>query len=322
MLLLVGVDIGGTKIGVCLGESDSLMEAPRILARETFPTDRVGGWKPNLERVVETVRRLGGNSIPDGAGVACGGPLDSRSGRILSPPNLPGWDDVPASAFLSEHLDCPVALRNDADACVLAEWRWGAARGASDAVFLTFGTGMGAGILLGGRLHPGSSGSAGEIGHIRLAEYGPVGYGKAGSFEGFCSGGGIAQLAAIRAREQLQSGNTVSWCPDESALGKADARVIAEAARAGDATARNVFQEVGTWLGRGIAILVDVLNPEVVILGSLYLRAQELLDPAMRDALGRECLPGSLGACRIVPAGLGEDLGLHSSLAAAMEAVR
>ena len=128
-------------------------------------------------------------------GISCGGPLNSKTGRVLSPPNLFGWDDIPIVEMMEARYGIPTALQNDANACALAEWRFGAARGFENVIFCTFGTGMGAGLILNGRLYEGTTGMAGEIGHLRLSEHGPVGFGKEGSFEGFCSGGGIAQFA-------------------------------------------------------------------------------------------------------------------------------
>src|SRR5690606_15592063 len=137
-------------------------------------------------------------------GISCGGPLDSRRGVILSPPNLPGWDRIPVVEVFQQAFKVPVALQNDANAGALAEWLWGAGRGSHNMIFLTFGTGMGAGLILNGQLYSGTNDLAGEVGHIRLAPDGPVGYGKAGSFEGFCSGGGIKQLATDRAKMALK----------------------------------------------------------------------------------------------------------------------
>lgn len=137
-----------------------------------------------------------------------------------------------AAKILSERTGLPAWLCNDANAGALAEWQYGAGRGCRDLVFLTFGTGLGAGLILGGRLYEGASGMAGELGHIRLETHGPVGYGKAGSFEGFCSGGGIAQLARAFALEELQAGRSPALCPDMAALAALDARRVGEAAAA------------------------------------------------------------------------------------------
>ncbi|GAB3932006.1 hypothetical protein GCM10028827_29820 [Mucilaginibacter myungsuensis] len=194
--MLLGFDIGGTKCAVLLGQltDDNIM----ITHKEAMPTDKpVYDMIEHLFATAESM--LAQNGIDKGAltgiGISCGGPLSSRRGLILSPPNLLGWDNVPIVKMARERFGRPVLLQNDANACAVAEWKYGAGRGYDNLMFLTFGTGMGAGLILNGQLYSGISDLAGEVGHIRLADMGPVGFGKAGSFEGFCSGGGIAQLA-------------------------------------------------------------------------------------------------------------------------------
>lgn len=160
-----------------------------------------------------------------GIGISCGGPLDSRRGVILSPPNLPGWDEVPVKAYFERETGAPAMLRNDADACAVAEWRYGAGRGCRNMVFLTFGTGFGAGLILNGALYSGSCDMAGEIGHIRAPgdpAYRPVGYGKSGSFEGYCSGGGIAELGRAIALEAHPAGPAGLLLPHAAGAGGAD----------------------------------------------------------------------------------------------------
>ena len=169
-------------------------------------------------------------------------------------------------------------------------------------IFLTFGTGMGAGLILNGELYQGANNMAGECGHIRLAADGPEGYGKKGSFEGFCSGGGLRQLA-----EAAFPGRNM------------DAKMLAQAAMRGDETALRVWKKCGTHLGEALAVLVDILNPERIVLGSIFARSGQLLVPAMREALEREALPRSLSVCRIVPAALGDAIGDYACLAVAPE---
>jgi glucokinase len=231
-----------------------------------------------------------------GLGISCGGPLNSRSGVIQSPPNLPGWDDVPIVHWCEDALGVPARLENDANACALAEWRWGAGRGCRHLVFLTFGTGMGAGLILNGRLYDGACGLAGEVGHIRLADDGPVGFGKAGSFEGFCSGGGIARAAGM------------------------DSAIDAFAAdAAGDPHARAAIDAAARRLGQGLALLVDTFNPERVVIGSIFARQRDRLWPIAEDVLRAEALPAALACCRVVPAALGEDIGDYAALAVVKE---
>ena len=204
---LIGIDIGGTKCRVSLGRADgsSLSLAASRPARRTAdyaPAQMLKALLSDMNELMEQARREEKTAI----GISCGGPLDSGAGIILSPPNLPGWDKIPIVDFFEKHTELPAFLCNDANAGALAEWRFGAGRGCNNVVFMTFGTGLGAGLILDGRLYAGACGMAGEIGHIRLAPFGPTGYGKMGSFEGFCSGGGIARLARSMVEEQLQMG--------------------------------------------------------------------------------------------------------------------
>ena len=199
----------------------------------------------------------------------------------------------------------------------MAEWLFGAGKGCRNLVFLTFGTGLGAGIILNGRLYCGTNDMAGEVGHIRLSENGPVGFGKAGSFEGFCSGAGIAQLAQTKARERFQQSLPVSFCPSMADLEKITALDVAEAAARGDALAHEVFAVCGRYLGQGLSVLIDILNPEIIILGSIFVRARDLLWPSAEAVLEREALTRSRRVCRVLPASLGEQIGDYASLVVA-----
>jgi len=320
---LVGIDIGGTKTAVILGRLES--RQPRIVDRQAFPTEHGRGHGPVVDRICSTARvLLAAHALAPtdllGIGVSCGGPLDGRKGLVLSPPNLPDWHEVPIVDLLSRELGAQTRLRNDANACAVAEWRFGAGRGCRSMVFLTFGTGMGAGLILDGRLYEGPTDLAGEVGHIRLAEDGPEGFGKRGSFEGFCSGGGIARLARAEAERRLEAGEPAAFCPRRECLEGVTAQAVAEAAGGGDPTARRLLAESGRWLGRGLAVLVDVLNPERIVIGSIYGRCREFLEPSMRAELEREAIGLSVAACTVVPAGLGEQIGDYASLTVAMSA--
>lgn len=318
---LVGLDIGGTKTAILLGRlSPTEGEPPQVVRRLAFATNP-SDPSPTLARICEEIAALldgCGGQRPLGIGVSCGGPLDSRRGVVLSPPNLWGWKETPVKALLEERFGLPVWLQNDANACAVAEWKYGAGQGCRSMAFLTFGTGLGAGLILDGRLYSGASDMAGELGHIRLADTGPVGYGKAGSFEGFCSGGGLAQLGRIRALEQLQQGKTPGFCPAADQLDRITAKSLAQAAEQGDELALEVYRECGRWLGKGLSVLVDLLNPERIVIGSIFSRSEELLRQSMEEVLKRECLPRALTAVRIVPAQLGETVGDLASLSVAV----
>ncbi|ULL16904.1 ROK family protein [Paenibacillus sp. H1-7] len=319
MSWLAGIDIGGTKCAVCLGEIEG--SGIRISARRSFPTDN-GNTTPYsvIRRLIATLDELlleQGSPRLLAIGISCGGPLDSRQGLILSPPNLPGWNGVDMVRPLREHYGIAVGLQNDANACALAEWKWGAGRGSHNMVFLTFGTGMGAGLILNGALYSGTNDMAGEIGHMRLEASGPDGYGKAGSFEGYCSGGGIAKLARSMALEELRKGESPLFCPKAGMLDAITAKKVGEAAAQGDPLALKVWGIVGKQLGRGLAVLVDLLNPELIVIGSIYGRQQPLLEPLVMQELQREALPYSMSVCRIVPAQLSEQIGDYASLSVA-----
>ena len=311
-LHFIGVDIGGTKCAVTLGNAQG-----EVLKKIYFETTTVG---ETLERIRTSVGEVFTEAEQNVAaiGISCGGPLDSKTGVIMSPPNLPGWDDIHIVDMLKEEFHVPVFLQNDADACALAEWKFGAGKGTENMIFCTFGTGLGAGLILGGRLYTGCCDMAGEVGHIRLSEYGPVGYGKAGSFEGFCSGGGIAQIGMTVARELLQQGKKPSFCESLNDLDNITAKRVAECAKAGNEDAREVYRICGRMLGKGLSILVDVLNPERIVLGSVFARSHELLTEEMYAVLKRECLERALEHCEIVPAGLGESLGDVAALSVAV----
>ena len=215
--------------------------------------------------------------------------------------------------MVQERFDVPTFLKNDADACALAEWKFGAGKGCSNMLFLTFGTGLGAGLILGGKLYSGACDMAGEVGHIRLSDFGPVGYGKAGSFEGFCSGGGLKQQGESAALEGAQSGSSAAFASDEIT-----AKSIADAAKAGDPTAIQVYQNCARKLGEGLSILIDILNPERIILGSIFARCEDLLRPEMEKVIKREALPHSAAVCKILPASLGESVGDVAAICVAL----
>ncbi len=461
---LLGWDIGGTKCAAVVGEARA-GGPPKIVARQQFATSETKLPSPTVEHLAEISRRLLEGREASRLGIACGGPLNSREGLVLSPPNMPGWDEVPLVRMASQATGFRASLMNDANAGALAEHAWGIFAGVDTLVFLTFGTGMGAGLIVGGRLHEGRDDLAGEVGHWRLADSGPVGFMKEGSFEGFCGGSGIARLAALRGlgpagesrsfedadfvralaevarsgdaaslavfrgmasrlgdadvvrevaeaarsgdaaslavfrevgsrlgdadvvralaeaarsgdaaslavfrevgsrlgdadvvralaeaarsgdaaslavfrevasrlgdadvvralAEAARSGNAASLAVFRevgSRLGDADVvRALAEAARSGDAASLEVFREVGSRLGQALALLIDLLNPEAIVLGSLFHRCRDLVEAPMREVLSRECLPASLRRCEIIESSFGESWGDVACLAASL----
>ncbi|HZG57132.1 ROK family protein [Paenibacillus sp.] len=320
MTLLAGIDIGGTKCAVVLGRAAN--GKVELLGKRMYPTPPPAEAVASFISQLDDLLRELGAAAPDAIGISCGSPLDSKRGLILSPPNLPDWDRLDVVGPLRERYGVPVGLQNDANACALAEWQWGAGQGTEHMVFLTFGTGMGAGLILNGRLYAGKNDMAGEVGHVRLEDDGPMGYGKAGSFEGFCSGGGIANLARSMALERLRAGGEPpSFCANEAELDGVTAKTVGLAAQAGDALALEVYGIVGAKLGKGLAMLVDILNPERIVIGSIYGRQQAILEPIVLEVLRKEALPITADNCEIVPAALGESVGDLASLSVAMNEI-
>jgi len=314
--IYLGLDIGGTKCSVVIGD-DSFSIKKKIF----FETRTERGYIEILEDFKKHMRSLL-SEFPEynlkRIGISCGGPLDSKTGMIYSPPNLPGWDNVPITKIFSEEFGVDTAVQNDANACALAEWLMGAGRGTSNMVFLTFGTGMGGGLILNGRLYSGTNDLGGEVGHIRLANDGPVGFGKAGSFEGYCSGGGIAQLAKSVVMEKLKNSQTVGFCPTIDRVDDIDTKLVAGAAVSGDPVAYQIIATAAGYLGQGLAILIDILNPECIVIGSIYARNEMLFKKLIEPVLRKEAIPAALDVCRIVPAQLGDSIGDYAALCVAI----
>ena len=312
---MIGFDIGGTKCAVSIGEeTDGIMY---IKDKRVVPTNHNISAYEMIDIMCDLAQEMTDDF--EYIGISCGGPLDNKRGVIISPPNLPTFRNVEITRYLKEKYGGFVRLENDADACAFAEWKYGAGRGSQNMIFLTFGTGMGAGLILNGKLYTGANGNAGEVGHIRLRDTGPIGFGKHGSFEGFASGGGIAQMGKLAAKEQLEIGNTPSYCKNLDELEGITAKSIAEAALGGDKTAISVYRKCGEMLGLGLSILIDILNPEKIVIGSIYTRSSELLKDAMMEVLKKEALAPSLAAVEILPATLGESLGDYAALSLAAD---
>ena len=312
---LWGLDIGGTKIGMVVGD-----DTGRVCAAGRMSMDHQASPQTLLDQALGRLRSLAvgaGLETPVAVGIAAPGPQDPVRGRILEAPNLPRWHGFDLRDFMADRTGGPVGLMNDANASVLAEWYWGAARGADTAVFLTMSTGMGAGLITGGRLFEGPLGLAGEIGHVRLAEDGPVGFGKRGSVEGYLSGPGMLQVARAEILAFRQRGETCALVEQEDEL---TPERICQLARDHDPGALNVLDRAGEALGRLCAILVDILNPDTIVLGTIGTAHADLFIPRARRVIVREALPDAGAHVKLVPSGL-SDRGNQTALAVARRAL-
>ena len=296
---VLGLDIGGTKTAAVAGTRNA-----QIIDRMLFTSKPERGFDAMWQDIVAISRAMiEKHGQPAAIGVSIGGPLDFNTGTIYSPPNLPGWDAIPLKRLLEETFGIPAYVEHDAKAGALAEWQFGAARGYQDVVFLTFGTGLGAGLILDGRLYRGANDNAGCVGHWRIAADGPHIWGKSGSWEGYSSGTGLAAL-------------TQFLYPGAFPVGTTAVEIIAQA-RAGEARAQAVIEMSARALGQGIALIIDLLNPQMIVLGSLAVRAGDLFLPIVNEVVGQETVPENGSACRIVPAALGDQIGDVAAICAA-----
>lgn len=316
MKYLAGIDIGGTKCAVTIGrENDGNIT---ILDKQKFPTPK--DPQKAISELIDTLCKMlerNRETVLSAVGISCGSPLDSKTGLVLAPPNLPNWDHIDVVTPFREAFGVPAAVQNDANACALAEWLWGAGKGCDNMIFLTFGTGMGAGLILNGRLYTGTNDMAGEVGHVRLSDDGPDGYGKKGSFEGFCSGGGIARYGQKKISEYLASGGRTAILDKGRCIEEVTAQDIGMAAQAGDELALLIMEHTGKMLGKGLSMLIDILNPQKIVIGSIFLRQEKLLRGPMEEVIEKEALSYTKDVCQIVPAGLGELLGDYAALSVA-----
>jgi glucokinase len=306
---ILGLDIGGTKTALVLGTLNA-----EVVTRDVVSTPAGADFETAMQVICAAVDGFlaqlagAGFQAPQAISVAVGGPLNIEAGVLHSPPHLAAWGQAPLKQYLARRFNLPVFVEHDGNAGALAEYYFGAGRGARNLIFLTMGTGLGAGLILNGAIYHGSSDSAGEVGHVRLSEEGPTEYGKVGSWEAFACGAGISKLAHLRK-------------PQEFAATVTTAEII-QRVLAGDPPALEIIHEVGEWMGKGLAILVDVLNPEVIVIGTLAVLLGDLVLAPAREVLAQEALPISNRACRILPAQLGAALMDVGCLMAAFDAYR
>ncbi len=304
---ILGLDIGGTKTALVLGTLSA-----EVIRRIEFLTPAKESFEPAMQKVCTAIDEFllevmsSGYQTPQAISISVGGPLNISEGILHTPPHLAAWGDAPLKKLLHERYHLPIFVEHDGNAGALAEFYFGAGRGATNVIFLTMGTGLGAGIILNGAIYHGSTDSAGEVGHLRLADEGPTEYGKVGSWEAFACGVGIPKLANLRN-------------PKEFPVGTPTAEIVIKAL-AGYPPAVELIHEVGTWMGKGLAILVDILNPDLIIVGTLGVLLGDLVLAPAREVLEKEALPISNRACKILPAQLGSALMDVGCLMAAFDA--
>ena len=304
---VIGIDIGGTKLAAVVADKDG-----NILQKVRKPTESERGPQYAVELILSMVNEvldlagLRSEGI-SGIGVSCGGPLDTKTGIIYSPPNLPGWDALPLKEMIESEFHIPTTIENDANASALAEARFGGGRGYDYVLYMTMSTGIGGGIVANGEIYHGANDSAGEVGHQILLPDGPLcGCGQYGCLEALCSGPAIARRAQEAITDQ----------PHTQILAHADGQIdavrsehVLQAARDGDALAIALVEETAYYMGWGIANLVNILNPQIVLLGTIAVAAGDLLLDPIRRTVTEMAMQRPLETVKIMPAELGDSIG-------------
>jgi glucokinase len=307
--LVLGLDIGGTKLAAGVVDATG-----RTHSFAVVPSLPEGGARQTVDRLFALGDRAVALADVDRAhvaavGIGCGGPLDPDRGVLLAPLHLPGWRDVPLTDWAREHYDRPAALDNDGTAGAAGEHRFGAGAGTRFMVYLTLSTGVGGGMVTDGRLYRGATGNGGELGHITVDRTGRAckGCGRIGCLEAYVSGTSIAE----RAREALLGGAPSAL----RGVGGFTAADVQVAALAGDPLAGEVWDETTAALGCGLTSIVNLLEPEVVVIGGGVSRAGEHLLAPARDQVERE----AMARARVVSARLGDRVGVVGAAAIAFE---
>lgn len=310
---VVGIDIGGTKIAAGLVDEDAAVhfrcESKGHAGR---PPDVVIESADRVFHMVLAGANLEASSLA-GVGVGFAGHTDAMRGLILTSSNLPAWDRVPLREILSKRFGVPVVLDNDCNAAALAEHRYGSGRGSRHMVYVAFSTGVGAGIIIDGQIYRGHTGTAGEVGHTVVDVDGRLcSCGNRGCLMAWACGMALTELAA----ERIEAGEeTLLREMAGGDLARIKGEMVAEAARRGDRVARELVQLTGRYLGVGLSTVVQVLNPEVIVVGGGLTRmGAQLMDPCLQT-LRQHLPPVLVGSARIVPSHFGEDVGIVGAAA-------
>jgi len=309
---LVGIDVGGTKLATVVADNNGT-----ILHKVRQPTEAGYGSDHVVSKLIKMVDQTLAlveisRSQISAIGISCGGPLDTKTGIVYSPPNLPDWDAVPLKKIVTTEFQVPTVIENDANASAYAEWKFGGGQGYDEVVFMTMSTGIGAGIVSKGQIYHGASDCAGEVGHQILIPNGPLcGCGNRGCLEAICSGPAIAR----RAQEAIQKQ------PETKMLKLADGKIsavksehVVAAAQNGDLLALDLIHQTAFYMGWGIANLVNIVNPEVVLIGTIAVAAGDLLLDPIRRTVQQMAMTRPAQIVRILPAKLGDRIGDLASI--------
>jgi len=315
--LILGVDVGGSKIAAALSTTKG-----KILARGYNPTLARAGPNTVINNILVTIEEAISQGKVEaeqlsGIGIGAAGIIDSENGKVISSPNLPGWQGMPLRDIVQQHFGVSTYLGNDANLAALGEWTFGLKKKVANLIYVTVSTGIGGGIITNGKLYTGASGAAGEIGHMTIDVNGPrCNCGNIGCWEILASGTALAREAVRRIAQGEQTSLVKLVDGDMSRI---DAKTIFEAAQQGDKLAQELVSHLGFYLGVGLVNLANIFNPELILIGGGVAKMGDLLlRPAIRVVKER-AFRTSADAVKIKPALLGDDSGLLGAVALVLE---
>ncbi len=304
----IGIDVGGTNVKIALVDDKG-----KIIYSNSSPTYANMGYEYTVNNIKQAIRDLMKETKTDsktiqGIGFDFPGQVDYKKGIVKLAPNIPGWVNVPIAKMIEDEFQIPTKIDNDVRCAALGELNFGAGKGCENFVCITVGTGVGSGLVVNGKLVRGAANAAGEIGHIKLQmNDGPIcGCGDTGCLEAFASGPSIVAMA----QDYLKSGKSTKFRELAGAEGEITPYLVAKAAEAGDPVARRIFEIIGTYLGMGLTSVINLLNPEKVIIGGGVAEAGELLLAPVRKTIQERAMVVARESVEIVPAQLGNSAGV------------
>ena len=304
----IGIDVGGTNVKIALVDGEG-----KIIYSNSVPTYAQMGYEYTVNNIKQAIRDLMKETNTDakeieGIGFDFPGQVDYKTGVVKLAPNIPGWINVPIAQMIDEEFNIPTRIDNDVRCAALGELKFGAGKGCENFVCITVGTGIGSGLVINGQLVRGAANAAGEIGHIKLQmNGGPIcGCGDTGCLEAFASGPSIVAMA----QEYLKGGKSTKFREMAGADGEITPYIVAKAAEAGDPVAKRIFEIVGTYIGMGLVSVINLLNPEKVIIGGGVAAAGDLLLDPIRKTIKERAMVVAGNSVEIVPAELGNSAGV------------
>ena len=304
----IGIDVGGTNVKL------ALVEDGKIIYSNTVPTNAKKGYEYTVNNIKQAIKDLMKDSKTaqeeiEGIGFDFPGQVDCKTGVVKLAPNIPGWVNVPIGQMIEEEFHIPTRIDNDVRCAALGELKFGAGKGCENFICITVGTGIGSGIVINGKVVRGATNAAGELGHIKLQmKDGPIcGCGDTGCLEAFASGPAIVAMAY----DYIRGGKSTKFREmAEENHGEITPYIVAKAAEAGDPVAKRIFEIIGEYIGLGLTSVINLLNPEKVIIGGGVAEAGELLLAPIRKTIKERAMVVAGNAVEIVPAQLGNSAGV------------